>query len=488
MEETPIIVITAYGGSKAAIEAMKLGAYDYITKPFDFDEVLFSIRRALTQRALVAQVQALSRDRSDVSDDGEEELVGRTPSMLQVFKTIGRVAPTREPVLIVGESGTGKELVASAIHKNSDRAGQPFVKVNSAALSPTLLESELFGHEKGAFTGAVARRVGRFEQADGGTLFLDEIGDLDIDLQAKLLRVLQTGQFERVGGDETLQVDVRVLAATNRDLPARIAEAQFREDLFYRLNVVTIELPPLRQRREDIPLLAEHILGKLARKYGWPNLALLPEAMTHLTSQTVAGQRPPIAKCIGASEHPCSREGNRTRRSSRQTLSPGRPKVVSASSESLLLRDLMAETERRAIRQGSPRSSGTARERHSCSVLAGANSLTRFASMGCTSKRQRGCEQGPFVAAADNGAACAHEGSQFLIPRTKAVGDQNYPCQWLLACQLVTGEPAALHRQIGVHDDGRGVEYTDEPADLRAAAAIYTSHPLWRKRRATPVW
>ena len=183
--------------------------------------------------------------------------------MLQVFKTIGRVAATAESVLITGESGTGKELVAAAIHANSERAGKPFVKVNCAALSPTLLESELFGHEKGAFTGAVARRRGRFEQADGGTLFLDEVGELDVDLQAKLLRVLQTGQFERVGGEETLQVDVRVVAATNRDLPARIAEGRFREDLYYRLNVVTIALPPLRTRRDDIPLLAEHFVRRL---------------------------------------------------------------------------------------------------------------------------------------------------------------------------------------------------------------------------------
>lgn len=350
LEETPVIVITAYGGSKAAIEAMKLGAYDYITKPFDFDEVLFSIRRALTQRALVAQVQALSQDddRRDAGSAGEDELVGRTPSMLQVFKGIGRVAPTCEPVLIVGESGTGKELVASAIHKNSDRAAQPFIKVNSAALSAALLESELFGHEKGAFTGAVARRVGRFEQAHGGTLFLDEIGDLDIDLQAKLLRVLQTGQFERVGGEEALQVDVRVLAATNRNLAARIAEGQFREDLFYRLNVVAIELPPLRQRREDIPLLAEHILGKLAQKYDWPHLALSPEALMHLTAQPWPGNvrqlqnvlaRAAIlarGRVIGLDDvrMPASSAGS-----------------AESASGSLLLRDLLAETERRAIQQ-----------------------------------------------------------------------------------------------------------------------------------------
>jgi two-component system response regulator AtoC len=348
LEEAPIIVLTAYGGSAAAIEAMKLGAYDYITKPFDFDEVLFSIRRALKQRALVTQVQSLSRadDRRDAGPT-EEELVGRSPAMLGVFKTIGRVAPTHEPVLIVGESGTGKELVANAVHKNSPRAAQPFLKVNSAALSPALLESELFGHEKGAFTGAVARRIGRFEHAHGGTLFLDEIGDLDIDLQAKLLRVLQTGQFERVGGEETLQVDVRILAATNRDLSARIAEGRFREDLFYRLNVVTIELPPLRQRRDDIPLLAEHILDKLARKYDWPNLALSPQALAHLSARDWPGNVRELQNVLARAA----------------ILARGRiigvedvqtPKSDSRSESatgSLLLRDILAETEQRVIRQ-----------------------------------------------------------------------------------------------------------------------------------------
>jgi two-component system, NtrC family, response regulator AtoC len=348
LEETPVIVITAYGGSKAAIEAMKLGAYDYITKPFDFEEVLFSIRRALTQRTLVAQVQALSDDRRDAGPSAEDELVGRTPSMLQVFKAIGRVAPTHEPVLIVGESGTGKELVARAIHKNSDRAAHPFIKVNSAALSATLLESELFGHEKGAFTGAVARRIGRFEQANGGTLFLDEIGDLDIDLQAKLLRVLQTGQFERVGGEATLQGNVRVLAATNRDLAARIAEGRFREDLFYRLNVVAIELPPLRQRRDDIPLLVEHILTKLAHKYDWPHLALSSEAQTYLTAQPWPGnvrqlQNVLARAAILARGRVIGLDDVREPASSSGT--------GESASGSLLLRDLLAETERRAIQQ-----------------------------------------------------------------------------------------------------------------------------------------
>jgi DNA-binding NtrC family response regulator len=310
---------------------------------------LFSIRRALTQRALVAQVRALSRDRSEDHED-EDELVGRTPAMLEVFKTIGRVAPTREPVLIVGESGTGKELVANAIHKNSDRAGRPFIKVNSAALSPTLLESELFGHEKGAFTGAVARRVGRFEQAHGGTLFLDEIGDLGIDLQAKLLRVLQSGQFESVGGDAVLQVDVRLLTATNRDLPARIAEGHFREDLFYRLNVLTIELPPLRQRREDIPLLAEHILHRLAGKYDWPHLTLSPEALMYLTAQPWPGNvrelQNVLARAAILARGRVIGVGDLQSPALSVSTSAG-----ATASGSLLLRDILAETECRVIRQ-----------------------------------------------------------------------------------------------------------------------------------------
>ncbi len=345
LEETPIIVITAYGGSAAAIEAMKLGAYDYLSKPFDFDAVLFAIKRALKQRALVSQVKALSRPRSE----NEDELIGRTPAMLQVFKTIGRVAATTEPVLIVGESGTGKELVAAAIHNNSRRAGQPFLKVNSAALSRALLESELFGHEKGAFTGAVARRIGRFEQAHGGTLFLDEIGDLDVDLQAKLLRVLQTGQFERVGGEETLQVDVRVVAATNRDLPARIAADQFRQDLFYRLNVVTIELPPLRQRRDDIPLLAEHILGKLARKYDWPNLALSPQALAYLSERDWPGNVRELQNVLARAA--ILARGRIIGVEDVQTPATVSNAAGEPAASSLRLRDILAETECRIIRQ-----------------------------------------------------------------------------------------------------------------------------------------
>jgi DNA-binding NtrC family response regulator len=347
LEETPVIVVTALGGSAAAIEAMKLGAFDYIAKPFDLDEVLFAVRRALTQRSLVAQVRALSAEAADDEPDGDE-LVGRTPAMLAVFKTIGRVAAAAEPVLILGESGTGKELVASAIHANSGRAGRPFVRVNCAALSPTLLESELFGHELGAFTGAVARRKGRFEQAHGGTLFLDEVGELGVDLQAKLLRVLQAGQFERVGGNETLSVDVRVLAATNRDLPALIAAGQFREDLYYRLNVVSVELPPLRARRGDVPLLADHIIRRLARKYHWPHLALAPETVQALGAQSWPGNVRQLQNVLARAAILA-----RGRLILPAEVQPAPPSAAAepALSPSLRLKDILAETERRVIQQ-----------------------------------------------------------------------------------------------------------------------------------------
>lgn len=349
IEETPVIVVTAYGGSSAAIEAMKLGAYDYITKPFDLDEVLFTIRRALTQQALVAQVQALSGEAPREESAADEELIGRTPAMLQVFKAIGRVAATDETVLVVGESGTGKELVANAVHRNSSRTDRPFVKVNCAALSRTLLESELFGHERGAFTGAVARRVGRFEQADGGTLFLDEIGELDVELQAKLLRVLQTGQFERVGGEETLQGDVRLIAATNRDLRAQIAAGRFREDLFYRLSVVTIELPPLRERREDIPLLAEDIVRRLARKHHWPRLALTPEAVASLGHRDWPGNVRELYNVLARAA--LLARGRLIGPDDLRPTPSGNAMETPAGGGSLDLREILAETERRVIRQ-----------------------------------------------------------------------------------------------------------------------------------------
>ncbi|HVX10606.1 MAG TPA: sigma-54 dependent transcriptional regulator [Pirellulales bacterium] len=351
LEETPVIVVTAFGGSQGAIEAMKLGAFDYITKPFDLDEVLITVKRALTQQALIAQVRAMEIERADErADVADEELVGRTPAMMEVFKTIGRVATTHEPVLILGESGTGKELVANAIHANSPRAGRPFIKVNCAALSPTLLESELFGHERGAFTGAVAQRVGRFEQADGGTLFLDEIGDLDIDLQAKLLRVVQTGSFERVGGNQTVRSNVRIVSATNRDLAAMIADEKFRADLWYRLNVVTIELPMLADRRDDIPLIAEHIIARLAKKYEWPRLALSPDASAWLAQQPWPGNVRELQNVL-ARAAALARGRLILRDDLAPATAPRSPVRPSTPEGGWQLKEILAETEQRVIAQ-----------------------------------------------------------------------------------------------------------------------------------------
>ncbi|MGQ9532166.1 MAG: sigma-54-dependent transcriptional regulator [Desulfotomaculales bacterium] len=259
----PVIMITAYGTIQTAIEAMKLGAVDYITKPFDLDELKIVVRKALELSHLITEVAFLRAELAARYD----RMVGESPAMQEVRRLIARVAGTDATVLITGESGTGKEVAALAIHQNSPRAKGPFIVVNCAALPEPLLESELFGHEKGAFTGAVARKQGRFELADGGTIFLDEIGEMPPAMQVKLLRVLQEKSFERVGGTETIKVDVRVIAATNRDLKAAIQEGKFREDLYYRLNVVPIRMPALRERKEDIPLLVEYFLQKFRPRY-----------------------------------------------------------------------------------------------------------------------------------------------------------------------------------------------------------------------------
>jgi two-component system nitrogen regulation response regulator GlnG len=245
-----VIIMTAQATMQNAIEAMRRGAFDYITKPFDLDEVNILVRKAVDVRRLSLEVNAL---RAEVREKYEGGLVGNTAAMQDVYKTIGRIN---------GESGTGKELVARAIHFHSKRAGRPFIAVNSAAIPSELLESELFGHEKGAFTGAVGRKIGKFEAASGGTLFLDEIGDMNLPLQGKLLRVLQEREFERVGGTEPIKTDVRVIAATHRNLEKGVREKRFREDLFYRLNVIQIAMPPLRKRKDDIPPLADFFMQK----------------------------------------------------------------------------------------------------------------------------------------------------------------------------------------------------------------------------------
>ncbi len=258
-EQLPFIIMTAYGSANLAIEAMQLGAFDYITKPFDLDDVLITIRRFSEHQNLLKRVSSSgSRTNSDPTD----YIIGNSVAMQDVYKTIGRVARSDSTILIAGDTGTGKELVATVLHRNSGFSGGPLIKVNCAALPETLLESELFGHEKGSFTGALNQRKGRFEMANKGTIFLDEVGEMTLSTQKKLLRVLQEREFERVGGSVTVKVDTRVIAATNKNLSMEVREGRFREDLYYRLNVISIYLPPLRARKEDVPLLVEHFLHK----------------------------------------------------------------------------------------------------------------------------------------------------------------------------------------------------------------------------------
>ncbi len=275
----PVIVITAYSSLENAIEAMRAGAYHYIPKPFKNDEVLHVIRQALEKRRLEEENVRLRRQL-----EGLGEIVGRSPRMREVFELVKRTAPARSNILVVGESGTGKELVARAIHRLSARADGPFVPVHTSAIPSELLESTLFGHVKGAFTGAVASRRGLFEAANDGTLFLDEVGTISPDTQAKLLRVIQEREFRRVGGVDPIQVDVRIIAATNVELHQEVEEGRFREDLYYRLNVISIELPPLRQRREDIPLLASHFLRIYAKENEREIEGFTPAAMDALAA------------------------------------------------------------------------------------------------------------------------------------------------------------------------------------------------------------
>ena len=280
--DLPVILITAFAEVEKAVEAMHLGAFTYLAKPFSNEQLLASVRKAIEHYQLVREIKRLRRE--IVPSSGFEGMIGKNPAMLAVYQLIEKVAPTPSSVLITGESGTGKELVARAIHNLSPRREAPFIPVNCAALSDTLLESELFGHEKGAFTDAVSMRKGRFEMADGGTLFLDEIGEMSPTLQAKLLRILQERSFERVGGNETLAVDVRILAATNRDLKDEVEQGRFREDLYYRLNVIHIHLPPLRERVDDIPALVTHFLRKNAERLGREELTISQEALRLLVS------------------------------------------------------------------------------------------------------------------------------------------------------------------------------------------------------------
>jgi two-component system response regulator HydG len=278
---TQVIVMTAYGTIESAVEAIRRGAYDYLPKPFKEDELLLRVAKALEKRRLLGEVTLLAGDFRERW--GLEHIVGRSPSLRELLDRVVRVAPTDATVLVTGESGTGKELVARALHASSRRSQKPFVPVNCAAITESLLESELFGHAKGSFTGAVRARRGLFEEASGGTLFIDEIGETAPGFQAKLLRALQEGEIRRVGESTPVKVDVRVVAATNQDLRRAVQEKRFREDLFYRLNVVPLRLPPLRERREDVPLLAQFFLDRQAKRTG-ARKTITPEAMEKLVA------------------------------------------------------------------------------------------------------------------------------------------------------------------------------------------------------------
>jgi two-component system response regulator HydG len=291
--ETLVMIVTAFGSIEKAVEAMKEGAFDFIPKPFPPDLLRTKIKKALEVKESRKEAERLSSEnemlRRDAGHLDKSEIVGESEAMADVYKMIEKVAPTDSTVYVYGESGTGKELVARAIHESSHRKSGPFIRVNCSALAETLLESELFGHEKGAFTGAHKRRLGRFELADGGTIFLDEIGDVSPAIQLKLLRVLQERAFERVGGEETVEVDVRVITATNKDIKEQVEEGNFREDLFYRLHIIPITLPALREHPSDIPLLVEHFIDKLARRTRSEVDGLAPDAMQALRSYAWPG-------------------------------------------------------------------------------------------------------------------------------------------------------------------------------------------------------
>ncbi|MCC6336096.1 MAG: sigma-54-dependent Fis family transcriptional regulator [Myxococcales bacterium] len=327
------LMMTAFGSIETAVEAMRRGAEDYLTKPLDVGAVTARLEKVLEKRQLVRDNQMLReriREKYQFS-----HIVGDSPELQAVFDVVKRAAPTRATVLILGESGTGKELIAQAIHEESPRRAKPFVKVNCAALSETLLESELFGHEKGSFTGAVGRREGRFELADGGTLFLDEIGDISPGLQVKLLRVLQQREFERVGGTTTLKVDVRVVAATNKDLTAEVKGSRFREDLYYRLNVVSVTLPPLRKRKSDIPALVAHFIERYSELHGKEVRGLAPGTLNALLSYDWPGNVRELGNVVEravvlargteltADDLPPTMRGPRPRDRSPDTLIPG---------------------------------------------------------------------------------------------------------------------------------------------------------------------
>lgn len=300
----PVIVLTGHGSIDSAVTAMKNGAYDFLTKPLNLDRLILIVKRALAGRELEIRHSTLKEELD--AKTSFESIIGKSAEMLRIFEVVRKAANSKASVLITGESGTGKELIANALHNLSNRRDKPFVKVHCAALSESLLESELFGHEKGAFTGAVARKRGRFELANTGSIFLDEIGEIDQNVQIKILRVLQDRRFERVGGEETLEVDVRIIAATNRDLLQEIAEHRFREDLFYRLNVVHIQVPPLRERKDDIPLLVASFLEEFAKENNKKITGIDARARSALYKYNWPGNIRQLRNCIESAVVMCS--------------------------------------------------------------------------------------------------------------------------------------------------------------------------------------
>lgn len=285
-EATPIIMITAHGTMESAVEAMKLGALDYISKPFDIEELMITIDKAIGYGELKEEVTYL---REELEKNIGKPIIGNSSGLLNILDSVHRVAKTNATVLILGESGTGKELIANAVHFNSGRRNKPYIKINCGAIPENLMESELFGYEKGAFTGATTKKIGKIEKANGGTLFLDEIGELTMPLQVKLLRVLQEKEIDRIGGLEPIRIDVRIVAATNRDLMSMVQDNSFREDLYYRLNVIPLQIPPLRERKEDIVLLINHFLEHYSREIGRNNVSISKEAMEKLISYSWRG-------------------------------------------------------------------------------------------------------------------------------------------------------------------------------------------------------
>jgi two-component system, NtrC family, response regulator AtoC len=350
IDDVPVLTMTAYGTSNVAIEAIQRGAYDYVTKPFELDDLLITVKRTLDHRNLARRVRAVDETIRDPLDN----IIGNTPAMQQVYKAIGRVARTEATILVTGESGTGKELVAGALHFNSNRRNGPYVKVPCASLTETLLESELFGHEAGSFTSAVKTRKGRFEMADGGTIFLDEIGEMSLNTQKKLLRVLQEREFERVGSNTPIKVNTRVIAATNRSLAKEVAEGRFREDLYYRLNVIALELPALRERMDDVPLLVEHFLQKYRNDAPNNNPRISEEALESLMTYTWPGNVRELENTVHRSII-LARESVITPQHIVFTGAPGKHEtnvdedIQEKVASGVKLKDIVAEVERQAI-------------------------------------------------------------------------------------------------------------------------------------------